>query len=176
MVSRRRAAHIERMEEDAVVLARAHSIDLDKLIVCVDAHDLFRDVDPEKMIKIARVWKIKMSAVEKSVPLLLHGKISAEYLKRRFKIKDQEILKAVSYHTSGIPTDSPVVMAMFILDSTESGRDFEGVDELREIAMKSLREGYEAIIKNKLIYAITNNLLVLPETVKTWNSLRGVRN
>ncbi len=173
MVSRRRTAHIERMEEDAVILAEKHDIDLDKLMICVDAHDLFRDVDPDKLKKMAIAWNIGMTQIEERLPILLHGKISAEYLRRRFKITDEEILNAVAYHTSGIPTNSTIVMAMLILDSTESGREFEGVEELRLISMNSLSKGYEAIIKNKLIYAITNDLLVLPETVDTWNSLRG---
>ncbi len=175
MVSRQRTAHIERMEEDAVNLAKIHDLDLQRLLVCVDSHDLFRDVLPQKLFKIAQIWNLNITNVEKFSPLLLHGKVAAEYLKRRFEINDKEILDAVAYHTSGIPTESPIVMAMFILDSTESGRDFEGIDELREISSRSLREGFEAIVKNKLIYAVTNNLLVLPETVETWNYIRGVK-
>lgn len=175
MVSRQRAAHIERMEENAVSLAKVHSVDMKRLMVCVDAHDLFRDVEPAKLTKIANLWNIQITPVERHVPLLLHGKISSEYLRRHFKIEDKEILDAIAYHTSGIPTDSPIVMAMFILDSTESGRDFEGVEELREIALKSLKKGYEAIIKNKIVYAVTNDLLILPESVESWNDLRGVR-
>ncbi len=176
MVSRQRAAHIERMEEDAISLAKAHSVDVERLMICVDAHDLFRDVKPEKLKKIANLWNIQITPVERHVPLLLHGKISSEYLRRHFKIEDKEILDAIAYHTSGMPTYSPIVMAMFILDSTESGREFEGVEELRQIAMISLRKGYEAIIKNKIIYAVTNDLLILPESVETWNNLRGIKN
>ncbi|BBJ28405.1 HAD superfamily Hydrolase YqeK [Athalassotoga saccharophila] len=175
MVSRHRAAHIERMEEDAVNFAKIYALDLQRLLVCVDSHDLFRDVLPQKLIRIAKVWNLDVTPVEKFSPLLLHGKVAAEYIKRRFGINDKEILDAVAYHTSGIPTESPIVMAMFILDSTESGRDFEGIEELREISAKSLKEGFEAIVKNKLIYAVTNNLLVLPETVETWNYIRGVK-
>ncbi len=175
MVSRRRAAHIERMEEDALSFASVHSLNVEKLLVCVCAHDLFRDVKTQKLLRIAHVWNLKITKVEYFSPLLLHGKIAAEYLKRRFGIEDGEILDAISYHTSGLPTESKIVKAMFILDSTESGRDFEGVEGLREIAMRSLDEGYEAILKNKLIYAVTNDLLVLPETVESWNYIRGVK-
>jgi predicted HD superfamily hydrolase involved in NAD metabolism len=175
MVSRQRAAHMERMEEDAITFSKIHSVSVDKLLVSVCAHDLFRDVEPYKLMKIATLWGVKITAVEKHLPLLLHGKVAAEYVKRRFGLHDEEILDAIAYHTSGILTDSKIVKSMFILDSTESGRVFDGVDELRNMALVSIDKGYEAIIKNKLIYAITNDLLVLPETVETWNYMRGVR-
>lgn len=176
MVSRRRAAHIERMEEDALNFAKIHALDVEKLLVCVDSHDLFRDVQSEKLEKIAKVWNLNVTSVERFLPLLLHGKVAAEYVKRRFMVDDEEVLTAIAYHTSGIPTESPIVMAMLILDSTESGRNFEGIGELREISSISLKAGFEAIVKNKLIYAVTNNLFVLPETVETWNYIRGVKN
>ncbi len=174
MVSRPRAAHIERMEKDAIEFAKDHGLEKERLLVAVCAHDLFRDTNPQRLLKISKVWKIEPSTVEFHVPLLLHGKVSAEFLKRRFSIFDEEILDAVAFHTSGIPTESTVVKAMVIIDTTEFGRDFEGVKRLRELSRMSIDEGYEAVIANKIIYAVKNDLLVLPETVVAWNSLKGV--
>lgn len=174
MVSRPRAAHIERMEKNALRYAETHKIDSDKLLVAVCAHDIFRDTEPVRLFRIAKVWNLGMSVPERYVPLLLHGKVSAEYLRRRFAVSDGEILDAVAFHTSGIPTSSPIVKAMVIIDTTEIGRNFDGVKKLRELSNESVDAGYEAVIANKILYAIENGLLVLPETVETWNSLKGV--
>jgi len=174
MVSRQRAAHIQRMEEDAKNFSKIHSLNVDKLLLSVCAHDLFRDVDPRILLKIATLWNLFITKEEEHFPILLHGKVAAEFLKRRFEIKDMEILEAVAYHTSGIPTNSKIVKALVILDTIEHGREFPGVNELRKIAKKSLEKGYEAIVKNKIKYALDNDLIILSESVKTWNYLKGV--
>jgi len=175
MVSRQRAAHIQRMEEDAWEFSKLHKVAYEKLQLAICAHDLFRDIEPEKLIKISRIWGLKITKLEKFAPVLLHGKVASEYLRNRFNLKDIEILDAVAYHTSGIPTDSPIVRSLVILDTLEHGRTFKGADELRAIAKRSLNKGYVEVIKNKIEYALNEGLLVLPKTVETWNFLRGVR-
>ncbi len=174
MVSRQRAAHMERMEEDGKKLSRIHNLDESKIILATCAHDLFRDTNPDKLLKIASVWKLQITKEERYLPLLLHGKIASEYIKRRFSVDDAEILDAISYHTSGIPTNSKIVKALVVLDTTEHGRKFDGVKKLREIACKSLDTGYDAVIKNKIAYALIHDLLILEKTVQTWNYLKGL--
>ncbi len=176
MVSRQRAAHIQRMEEDSVELfPELCESDKERLLVAVCAHDLFRDVESKKLVKISKIWNLKITKVEAFAPVLLHGKVASEYLKRRFKLSDEEILDAVAYHTSGMPTDSLIVKLLVLLDTLERGRNFDGVDELRAIAKRSLDEGYIEVIKNKIRYALNHSLLILPQTVEAWNFLRGVR-
>ncbi len=175
MVSEERIAHILRMEEDAVDFAKIHGVDLERLKVAICAHDLFRDTSDMILIRIAKIWDIPLEKEEQAFPILAHGKVAAEFLRRRFTIKDDEIFNAVAYHTSGCPTRSKIVMSLVVLDTLEHGRKFEGVEELREIAAKSLEKGYEAVIKNKIVYALNRELLVLSESVRTWNYLKGVK-
>ena len=174
MVSRQRAVHIERMEEDGKKLSKIHGLNESQLTLAVCAHDLFRDARSDNLLKMAKIWDVEITKEEGYLPLLLHGKIASEYLKRHFDIKDKEVLDAVSYHTSGMPTDSKIVKALVVLDTTEHGRNFDGVEELREIAWQSLDEGYAAVIKNKIGYALLHDLLILEKTVQTWNYLKGL--
>lgn len=174
MVSRQRAAHIERMEEDGKKLSKVHDLNESQIILAVCAHDLFRDTKPGSLLKMANVWDVETTKEERYLPLLLHGKIASEYLKRRFDIEDKEVLNAVSYHTSGMPTDSKIVKALVVLDTTEHGRNFDGVEELRKIVLQSLDDGYAAVIKNKIGYALLHDLLILEKTVQTWNYLKGL--
>ncbi len=174
MVSSQRAAHVERMEEDGKKLAKVHDLDESKVTLAVCAHDLFRDTKPDKLLKMANVWNVKITKEERYLPLLLHGKVASEYLKRRFNVEDVEILDAVSYHTSGMPTNSKIVKALVVLDTTEHGRNFDGVEELRKIVWRSLDDGYAAVIKNKICYALLHDLLILEKTVQTWNYLKGL--
>ncbi len=165
---------MERMEEDGEKLAKVHNLNESKIILAVCAHDLFRDTSPDKLSKMAKIWNVEITKEERYLPLLLHGKIASEYLKRRFHVEDAEILDAISYHTSGMPTNSKIVKALVVLDTTEHGRKFDGVEELRKIAWRSLDEGYDAVIKNKIAYALLHNLLILEKTVQTWNYLKGL--
>ncbi len=175
MVSPQRAAHIRRMEEDAVDFSKIHGVNLEKLEISIVAHDLFRDTAQDVLLHIAERWKIQLEAEELAFPILIHGKVAAEFLRRALKVEDREILEAVAYHTSGCPTNSNIVMSLVILDTLEHGREFEGVEEMRKIAKISLMEGYKSVIKNKMIYALHRNLIILSKSVETWNYLQGVK-
>ncbi|RKX42735.1 MAG: HD domain-containing protein, partial [Thermotogae bacterium] len=59
---------------------------------------------------------------------------------------------------------------LVIADVVEQSRDFPQVDELRKLALAGdLDEAYRAVIKQKALYALEKNLLILPETTETWN-------
>jgi len=148
-----------------------YGADLNKIELAALSHDLFRDVPPRKLLKMAWAYGLKISELERTHPVLLHGKVAAEFLKRRFNVEDEEVLNAVAYHTSGHVSFGTVGQILFIADSLEFTRDFPGVNELRRIAFRNLEEGFFQVLKNKIFYAVGKNYLLIPETVELWNSI-----
>lgn len=100
-------------------LGEIYGADLNKIELAALSHDLFRDVPPRKLLKMARAYGLKISELERTHPVLLHGKVAAEFLKRRFNVEDEEVLNAVAYHTSGHVSFGTVGQILFIADSLE---------------------------------------------------------
>ncbi len=77
---------------------------------------------------------LKGFSCDERVPAPVVHQFSGEYLARiRFGITDEDVLNAIAYHTSGRENMSALERLIFLADMLESGRDFEGVDELREL-------------------------------------------
>ncbi|ODN31162.1 bis(5'-nucleosyl)-tetraphosphatase (symmetrical) YqeK [Fervidobacterium thailandense] len=166
--------HIRGVLEFSLALSKVHSLDPIRLQVMALAHDLFRDLPADKLIRMARAYSLRVPELYRKHPILLHGPLASTFLTRRFKIRDREILLGVKYHTSGHPKLGPYGKVLVISDSVEFGRDYESVEELRRLAFTSLELAYSEVIRNKIIYAVKNDLLLLPETLKTWNSMMEV--
>lgn len=67
-------------------------------------------------------------------PNLAHSKVAAAYMEQELGVTDRDLLNAVSYHTTGRAGMSTLEKILFLADSTEPGRTFPGVDELRRLA------------------------------------------
>lgn len=168
--SKKRLEHIYNVVNFSKKLAQIHKLPERKVEVASLGHDLFRDVDPGRLIKLAEFYKISLDKFDKNRPILLHGKVSAEFLARKFLI-DDDIYQAIYYHTSGYEKMGDIGKALVISDSAGDDRNFEGVEELRKVSIISLNEGYKLAIKNKISYALAKERYILEDTYKTWNAL-----
>jgi len=171
VLSKKRIVHVKSVVDFSKRLGEIYNVDLNRLELAALSHDMFRDVPPRKLLKMSRAYGLKISDLEKAHPVLLHGKVAAEFLKRRFGVDDEEVLIAVAYHTSGHVGFREIGKILFIADSLEFTRDFPGVDALRKIAFRNLEEGFFQVLKNKIFYAVGRDLLLIPETVELWNSI-----
>jgi nicotinate-nucleotide adenylyltransferase len=89
-------------------------------------HDIGKQLGEEELVKLAKSDKRAISVQEKRKPSLLHGRAGAALLKKEYGIRDQEILDAVAFHTTGSPAMGPLAKAVYIADKVESSR--EGVE------------------------------------------------
>ncbi|HOO74453.1 MAG TPA: hypothetical protein PLS66_04095 [Tepiditoga sp.] len=150
-------------------LKKIYNFDNDYAETAIWGHDIFREKDDDFFISQAEKYGIEISYIEKKSPLLLHGKIAAEYLKEKYSV-NSEIYEAVYYHTSGYKFDNDTGKIMLICDALERTRDFEGVEYLREKSFKGINIAYKLIVKNKIEYALKKQLFILPETVEAYNN------
>lgn len=168
--SKERLNHIYNVVNFSNKLAEIHNISQEKSKIAALGHDLFRDVKPSKLITIGKTYNIPISEIELTTPILLHGMISAEFLKRKYGI-DEEIYEAIYYHTSGYEYMGNIGKILVISDAAGDDREYRGVKKLREESVKSLDIGYKLAIKSKIQYAIEKDRYVLEQTYKTWNRI-----
>ena len=62
-------------------------------------------------------------------------------LEKKYGVEDRDVLNAVSYHTTGRAGMSTLEKVVFLADAIEPGRNYPGVEEVREAAEKGLDEG-----------------------------------
>jgi len=89
------------------------------------AHDLAKQLDNKKMLKIVKSAHMYISPLEKEKPNLLHGKAAAVLLRKCFSIHNKDVLEAVANHTSGSENMCPLAKVIYIADKTEASRNID---------------------------------------------------
>lgn len=134
----RRFRHCLGVEKESIVLAERFGADVQKAALAGLMHDLAKRLSKKEKIEEARRYGINVNSFYEKNPDLLHGYIAAEILKKDFGIDDDEILDAIRYHTTCRPNSTLLDKIVFLADLIEEGRDFDGVDTIRDVALKNL--------------------------------------
>jgi len=132
-----RIAHVTGVESQAVMLAMRWGADPDTAAVAGILHDITKAQNKEKQLKLCEKYGIILENAERENPALLHARTGAALAKERFGISD-EIYEAIRWHTTGKPDMSTLEKIIYLADYTEPTRDFEGVEELRELSFEDL--------------------------------------
>ena len=84
-------------------LAMRYGYDMEKAQTAGLLHDCAKCMDNDKKLQICEKNSIPHSSFEVSHPYLLHGKVGAYIAKTKFDIQDEDILQAITWHTTGRP-------------------------------------------------------------------------
>ncbi len=106
---------------------------------------------------------------------VVHQYAGAYVAEKAFNITDREILDAIKYHASGRAGMGKLEKLIYLSDMLEYGRDFEGVEELRNAFAIGLDEGMLAALKHQLSYLKKQNMPVEPLTEQAYEYLLNKR-
>lgn len=102
------------------------------------AHDIDKGKDPEDLYKILKKEKIPELKIIKSSPEVYHAFSGAVKARETFNIKDEDVLNAIRYHTTGRAGMSDLEKIIYLSDYIEPGRSFSGLDKIRKMSQKDL--------------------------------------
>ncbi len=126
-VKESRYKHTEGVVETARKLAVRYEEDTGKAEIAAWFHDAFRDAGN-----------------------LEHGPVAADKITELFGITDHDIINAIRFHTTGHPGMSKLEKIIYVADSLEPGRSYNGIEELRKIMYKDLDEVlYELMVRTR---------------------------
>ncbi len=93
-------------------------------------------------------------APPQGVPSPVMHQYSGAYVAQKFfGLNDENLLNAIRYHTSGRAGMSDAEMLLYLCDMLEEDRDFEGVEELRDIFYSSdLAHAMLAALEHQITY------------------------
>ena len=152
-INDRRLEHSLGVEYTAACMAMVYGADIEKARIAGLLHDYAKCLPTKEKLEKARKHKLAISKFEESNPDMLHGKLGAYYAKARYEVDDDEILDAITYHTTGRPNMTLLDKIIFVADYIEPNRkELKDMDIIRREAFVDLDKCVIHILKNTLDY------------------------
>ena len=172
-LNEKRFVHTIGVEYTAANLAFVHGCDIRKARIAGLLHDCAKCIPTEEKLRKAKKHNIPINKSEKANPDLLHGKLGAYYAREKYGIKDEDILSAITYHTTGHPGMSLLDKIIFVADYIEPNRKMiRDLTEIRREAYEDLDKCVIHILKNTLIYLNGNEVIIDEMTKKTYDKYK----
>jgi predicted HD superfamily hydrolase involved in NAD metabolism len=159
-----------RVEAKALELAEHFAVaDLEQVSVAALVHDYAKERSEDDF---------EAKIIEKNLdPDLLnwgnaiwHGVVGAEMIHDELQITDEDILNAVRRHTTGDVFMTTLDKLVYMADYIEDGRDFPGVDEVRQTTLANLDAGVAWQTAHTLNYLMAKQAVIYPKTILTYNA------
>ena len=146
-----RVPHVRGCEEEAQRLAMRWGADVDKAREAAILHDITKKEGMEGQLLLCSKYGIIPDSAELESSKLLHAKTGAAVARAEFGCDDQ-VYSAIFWHTTGRAGMTLLEKVMYMADYIEPNRDFEGVEELRELAYsdldRALKMGFEMSLQD----------------------------
>lgn len=167
-LEKERFEHSIGVMEMAVKLAKIHGADEKKAKLAGLLHDCAKNIPYDEMYKMCEDYGIELDEIIMKQPGLVHAFLGAYIAKRDYGI-DDEIYDAIYYHTVGKPNMSLLTKIIYISDSIEKNRHYEGVEELRALAYEDLDRALVMQIDDTIRSVLRKRTLLHTNTIDTRN-------
>ncbi len=169
VLSEKRFVHTANVAEEAKRLATVWGADADKAYLAGIIHDIAKEIPKSQALGTLTKYGYTPDETEKQNAELLHGKLAAYIVRDKFGIDDDEVLSAVSYHTTGRPGMSLLEKIIYVADFTEPARNYPEADEIRKLVDQNIDKAvlYQADMVIKFI--IDKGRPLHTDTVNTRN-------
>lgn len=175
-LSSKRFEHSVGVEYTAGTMAYIYGIDYEKALVAGLLHDCAKYVSNAKKISKCEKRNIPIRECEYKNPELLHAKLSAVYAKEKYHVEDEEILSAITWHTTGKPGMTALEKIIYIADYIEPNRTIlPEMDMIRKEAYSDLDQCLLHILSNSILYLEKKGAAVDPLTKETYDYYNNLK-
>ena len=172
MLKPKRLEHSINVAKCAIKLSEIYGYDKEKAYLAGLVHDCAKYFTKEQIDSYVEKYNIELDPLEVDNIALSHSIIGSFAIQDVFNIQDMDIINAVRYHTTGRENMSILEKIIFMADMIEEGRNFPGVDYLRELSFnKQLDKALITSFNNTIKFVIENNQLIHPRSLKARNYL-----
>ena len=163
-LTEKRRKHTLGVRDTALALSKRYNADSEKACVAALAHDMYRGLRGDELRQTVR--ELGLDPKYEDDPNLAHGKIAAIMLRRAFGVEDEDILNAVSFHTTGRPDMSVLEKVVYLADCIEPNRDYPGVENIRKASEKGLDEACLTAMKGTIKHVTDQGAYLDPDTLE----------
>lgn len=165
-----RFEHTVRVADTAINLAKQYGADVKKAELAAIFHDYAKLHPIAELKEVITANKIDPRLLSYH-PELWHGPAAVPLLQKEVGIDDEDILNAIHHHTTGRANMSLLEQIVYVADYIEPGRQFPGVDEVRELSKVSLSSALMKALGNTIVFLINKKSPVFPDTFEAYNYL-----
>jgi predicted HD superfamily hydrolase involved in NAD metabolism len=152
-LDKERYQHTLGVASTAVCLAMRYEVDLETARLAGMLHDCAKCIPDTKKYQLCDQYGLTLSASEQENPSLLHAKLGPYIARDRYNIDQQEILDAITWHTTGKADMTVLEKIIFIADYIEPGRTKQAnLAQIRKMAFIDLDETMYLITRDTLDY------------------------
>lgn len=119
--------------EMMIQVAGDAGIDIEQAVTAGLLHDYCKGTKAKALIEQAEAYAIEIQPLWREKPVLLHGPVAAEMVKRDLGVDDPDVLEAIRWHTTGKPGWNRVGLALYFSDFSEPGRTMPESAKAREL-------------------------------------------
>jgi len=165
-----RYQHVLGVEEVAVDLAIIYGCDSLKASIAGILHDCAKPLTDDELLAECRKYHIPISEYESKSIYLLHAKVGAAFAQDKYGIQDEDILNAITYHTTGRPNMSLLEKIIFTADYIEPNRKpLPRIEEIRLAAYDNhIDLAILMILENTLNYLKSIDAVIDQRTIETY--------
>lgn len=167
----KRYTHSLGVSQTSRKLAEMYGGDVDKAYIAGLIHDCAKNMKDEELINIVENNGYTIDIVSRKSPQLLHGPAGAIIAQKNMGVTDIDVLNAIWYHTTGRENMSILEKIVYLADCIEPGREFDGIEKLREAARKDLDSAVLLSLDYGINYVIEKGELIHLDSVSARNYL-----
>ncbi len=169
-LTKKRYEHTLGVVSATVELAKQYGVDVQKAELAAIFHDYAKCMATDEMEKIIRDNHLSADVLTYNKELW-HAIVGAYLVEHEVGIKDQDILQAILYHTSGHENMTKLDKIIYVADYIEPGRNFPGVDRARQLAGEDLDKALLFALKNTISFLAEKESLIYPFTFQAYNKI-----
>ena len=146
-------------------------LDREQVELAAWGHDIARALSHQELPARAREFGLEVSPVEEEAPILLHGPVGAEILRREYGIDDPDVLAAARFHSTGRAGMSLLEKVIFVADKIEPGKvqAKPALARVRELADRDLDAAILEYLDQMLMVASEENWSLHPQAIAARN-------
>ncbi|NLK74866.1 MAG: HD domain-containing protein [Clostridiales bacterium] len=171
--SAKRFKHSLGVKDVAYDLALIYGYDTMKASIAAILHDCAKHLSDDELIGQCNIYNLPVSKYEMQSKFLLHAKVGALYARKLYGVEDEDILDAITYHTTGRPSMTLLEKIIFTADYIEPNRrPIPRLNTIRKEAYFNLDQAVYIILENTLDYLKTTNNVIDEMTIKAYEYYR----
>ena len=141
VLSARRFLHTLGTIEESERLAEHYGADVNKARWAALLHDCTKEYSASKKHRLCELWNIPLDEILVSNIDITHSLLSSESAKRDYNVQDEDVLKAIRYHTTGNENMSLLDKIIYLADFIDPYRDdYPPHKKIREYAFKDINK------------------------------------
>lgn len=148
-------------------LAMKYEADINQAMLAGLMHDCAKCIPVEERFRLCAHYGIRLNHIEIENPALIHAKLGAALAADIYEIRDQEILDAITFHTTGRPHMTQLDKILYLADYIEPNRNLPNLTSIRSLSFTNIDLGLLATLEGSLDYLNALHRPIDPMTEET---------